>query len=312
MADQTEEPPEETKQAGSGDLQTEIDALTEGQRKTYNVLVETDLKDVTQEQLVKAAQEFGVDTDGAINYLTKHDPDAGDQVAEPDFLTEVTQGQKVESNDKRAADLESGGKETYEHTQRCATYEIYLISGILNVIGLIVAWTCAFVFEQWYLMGITGANWYWASQLCSAGFWKFLTVKGNATELKFRWNVAESSDSVWWTRTVRYDEMESFTRRPGCGSGETCSKNVLTMSGNGCTCFPCAVCKNQDVIEFELKKDEHWNCCSGGKKEGCCASWCRCFDQSIDTVRVSTDDLKALGDFLLQKGVKEKDQTAVI
>ena len=89
------------------------------------------MKGVTQEQLVKAAQEFGVDLDAAVNYLTEHDPDAGDQVAEPDFLTEVTQGQKVESNDKREADLESGNEETYEHTQRCAAFEIYLFSGTL-------------------------------------------------------------------------------------------------------------------------------------------------------------------------------------
>ena len=59
------------------------------------------LKDITEIQLVKAAQEFGTNTDAALNYLAYDDPDGDDNIGEPNFLTELGHSNKVHSIDKK-------------------------------------------------------------------------------------------------------------------------------------------------------------------------------------------------------------------
>lgn len=59
------------------------------------------IKNVTNEQLIKAAQEFGVDTEAAVNYLSFDDPDSGDNIAEPNFLTSLSHSEKVGSINKK-------------------------------------------------------------------------------------------------------------------------------------------------------------------------------------------------------------------
>lgn len=263
--------------------------------------MEKELKGVTQDQMVKAAQEFGVDLDAAINYLTVHDPDADGQAAEPDFLTEVTQGLKVDSSDQR--DAEAADAVEYDHTQRCAAFEIYLFSSITNCVSIIVSWVCAFVFEQYYLMGVTGYAWYWASQITTVGNYKYLKVVGRGSSgLEVRWNV-ESDKQCFWSTKIAYSNIQSF-RRTDCGGQSGCDKTAVSFNGNGCKCFKCCkVCENQDLIVFELNESFVWNNCCGLK-----TGMCQCCNRTISKIVVSTDDLKGLADFLQSKGIKEDGQ----
>ena len=77
----------------------EIDKLTDTQRATYDKLVAMNIKNVTKEQLIKAAQEFGANVDGAASYLTVDDPDK-DDIGEPNFLTSISHSNKLGSIDK--------------------------------------------------------------------------------------------------------------------------------------------------------------------------------------------------------------------
>lgn len=61
------------------------------------------LDNVTQEQLMKAAQEFGTNIEGAVNYLKFDDPDTGEEIGQPDFLTEISHQPKLNSVDKKDA-----------------------------------------------------------------------------------------------------------------------------------------------------------------------------------------------------------------
>merc|ERR1712154_67350 len=75
--------------------------LSDGQRETYDKLLAMNLKNVTQQQLIKAAEEFGTNVDGAVNYLAYDDPDKGDDIGEPNFLTSLSHSNKVGSVDKK-------------------------------------------------------------------------------------------------------------------------------------------------------------------------------------------------------------------
>ena len=98
------------------DLDKVIEQLSKGQKETYDKLLEKQkgdekLKSLTQDQLVKAAEQYGVDVDGAYKYLAETDPDGGDDVAEPNFLTELGKGNKVVSADKKQLKSDVKGAE---------------------------------------------------------------------------------------------------------------------------------------------------------------------------------------------------------
>ena len=59
----------------------------------------------------------------------------------------------------------------------------------------------------------------------------------------------------------------------------------------------------QDVIVFELQESFTWNCCYGPDVDSW--EWC---DRSIVYIRVSTEELNGLGQFLLARGIKEGGQ----
>eukprot|EP01084_Bolivina_argentea_P148996 260364_1 len=101
------------KEANKGakfDAEKAIQSLSKGQKETYDKLVAMNLKNVTLEQLIKAAQEFGVDVDAAASYLAADDPDNGGDIGEPNFLTSIAHSGKVDSVDKKQAKEKASDK----------------------------------------------------------------------------------------------------------------------------------------------------------------------------------------------------------
>eukprot|EP01083_Nonionella_stella_P084704 234547_1 len=72
--------------------------LSDGQRKTYQYLVDMNLENVTNDKLIETAAMFGNNTGGAINYILFDDPDDSN-IAEPDFLTAISRSNKVDQHD---------------------------------------------------------------------------------------------------------------------------------------------------------------------------------------------------------------------
>lgn len=81
-----------------------VKALSDGQRKTYELLVKEKktndkLKDLSEKQLIKAAETYGDNFDEAMRMCIEYDPDSEDKIAEPFFMNEIRKSEKVDKKD---------------------------------------------------------------------------------------------------------------------------------------------------------------------------------------------------------------------
>ena len=81
-----------------------VKALSDGQKKTYDLLIKEKktndkLKDLTEKQLIKAAETYGDNFEEAMRMCIEYDPDSEDKIAEPFFMNEIRKSEKVDNKD---------------------------------------------------------------------------------------------------------------------------------------------------------------------------------------------------------------------
>ena len=200
---------------------------------------------------------------------------------------------------------------SYSHKQQSCLYEYCLIYGSISIVAIVAGFTASFMTENYYLIACVSGFWYGATLLCQANKLKFLQICDNNNEsLKISWNVPETKPS--YHVELKYENIKSYSRTQGSCSSTMCyccSNNdgkLLVINANGtgesCSCCCNGKCNNLDMIQFNLSTPYNYNCC-GCKKDSSCYS--QCCENNAEVIRVSTDDLNGLTQFLQSKSIEE-------